>query len=47
MRKNVWKQKALNQAIKALFLAKYVLKNQETSEFQTPNAFETNSKENN
>jgi hypothetical protein len=29
MRKNVWKQKALNQATKALFLAKYVLKAQE------------------
>jgi hypothetical protein len=47
MRKNVWKQKALNQATKALFLAKYVLKNQDVSDFQTPNALETNSKENN
>lgn len=28
MRKHVWKQKALAQATKALFLAKYVLKNQ-------------------
>ena len=28
MRKHVWKQKALAQATKALFLAKYVLKNE-------------------
>ena len=32
MRKHVWKQKALNQANKALFLAKYVLKNQQNIE---------------
>jgi len=42
MRKHVWKQKALTQAKKALFLAKYVLKNQETldstTEISTENA---------
>lgn len=32
MRKTVWKQKALAQATKALFLAKYVLKNQDLVE---------------
>jgi hypothetical protein len=32
MRKHVWKQKALAQATKALFLAKYVLKNQNSIE---------------
>lgn len=31
MRKHVWKQKALAQATKALFLAKYVLKNQDAT----------------
>lgn len=35
MRKHVWKQKALVQANKALFLAKYVLKNQDLVENQT------------
>lgn len=30
MRKHVWKQKALVQAQKALFLAKYVLQNQDS-----------------
>lgn len=34
MRKYVWKQKALAQATKALFLAKYVLKNQDNLESQ-------------
>lgn len=35
MRKHVWKQKALTQATKALFLAKYVLKNQNAVESTT------------
>lgn len=30
MRKHVWKQKALVQSQKALFLAKYVLQNQDS-----------------
>jgi hypothetical protein len=37
MRKYVWKQKAISQAVKALFLAKYVVKNQESVEQQTVN----------
>ncbi len=35
MRKHVWKQKALTQATKALFLAKYVLKNQDALDSTT------------
>lgn len=35
MRKHVWKQKALIQATKALFLAKYVLKDKENLEQKT------------
>ena len=45
MRKHVWKQKALIQANKALFLDKYVLKNQDLAEQQTtsePISNETN-----
>jgi hypothetical protein len=34
MRKHVWKQKALIHATKALFLAKYVLKNQDLVDAQ-------------
>jgi len=37
MRKHVWKQKALIHATKALFLAKYVLKNQELVGQETTN----------
>jgi hypothetical protein len=37
MRKFVWKQKALVQAKKALFLAQYVLKNQKSIEQETTN----------
>jgi hypothetical protein len=35
MRKHVWKQKALIHATKALFLAKYVLKNQDSVDSQS------------
>lgn len=47
MRKHVWKQKALVQAKKALFLAQYVLKNENPSvgEQQT-SVSETGSNEN-
>ena len=46
MRKHVWKQKALVQATKALFLAKYVLKNQDTIQTQTATNTEAVSNEN-
>lgn len=42
MRKHVWKQKALVQANKALFLAKYVLKNQDLVEQQTTSETSSN-----
>lgn len=42
MRKHVWKQKALAQATKALFLAKYVLRNnKEDGEQSSVNTSET------
>lgn len=41
MRKHVWKQKALAHATKALFLAKYVLKNQEGGEQPSTNVSES------
>lgn len=41
MRKHVWKQKALAHATKALFLAKYVLKNQEGGEQPSANGSES------
>lgn len=42
MRKHVWKQKALVQANKALFLAKYVLKNQDLVEQQATSETSSN-----
>jgi hypothetical protein len=32
MRKNVWKQKVVSKANQALFLAKYILENESSSE---------------
>ncbi len=40
MRKHVWKQKALTQATKALFLAKYVLKSQDSGASSNGNTSE-------
>lgn len=42
MRKYVWKQKVVNQATKALFLAKYVLKNQDNLDQTTEVVSENN-----
>jgi hypothetical protein len=43
MRKHVWKQKALVQAQKALFLAKYVLQNQDSVQPETTTVSDVNS----
>lgn len=47
MRKTVWKQKALQQATKALFFAKYVLKNQDLGDQRTSSNLETASEDKN
>lgn len=45
MRKHVWKQKALFQAQKALFLAKYVLQNQTSASTEAEEVVQATSSE--
>jgi|JI81BgreenRNA_FD_contig_101_278674_length_544_multi_2_in_0_out_0_1 hypothetical protein len=42
MRKTVWKQKVVSKANQALFLAKYILENESTSETNSKTENSTN-----